>query len=250
METLRAHDPASIAQQLKILADHPQQVLVLKTTHAICGLRPRRRGRGLQRCLIDKKQSAAFKPFCDKIEKARDGDDVLKAQLIEKCDHAAADLAQIAQGQETFVANLAEHAKKYTDAELKILRRGETVTPDLLDKITGEIFGLAQGLFAAHPYLKKLPRFQGLSNSFLFRYAVVGYVIVLRCIKEGGATGASPENIRNQMVDAMMATYATFFGGFMSDDKRAVELLDTAKDLLKLYTRGIKDAKSAKQVAG
>lgn len=233
METLRGRDPGSILQQVEILSEHPKQVLLLKTTHAICGLRPRRRGRGLQKRLIDKKQSAAFKPFCEKIEKAKDGDVGLRAQLSEKCDNAEADLAQIAQRQETFVANLAEHAKKYTEDELKILRKGEPLTPGLLDKIIKEILSLAAALFAAHPHFKKLPRYEDLPNSFIFRYAVVGYVIALRCIKEGGAAGATPENIRNQMVDAMMVAYSTFFDGFLSNDKKANELYETARDLLK-----------------
>jgi hypothetical protein len=32
--------------------------------------------------------------------------------------------------------NLAEHAKKYTDAELKILRKGEPINAEFFDKIT------------------------------------------------------------------------------------------------------------------
>jgi hypothetical protein len=133
METLKMGDAKAISDQLQIVAEHPTQVLALKTTHAISGLRSRRRSRGLQRRLIDKKQTAAFKPFCEKVEGAKNGDQVLQRQLREKCELAASDLNKIAKGQDTFAANLAEHAKKYTEAELRFLRKGEPVTPELFN---------------------------------------------------------------------------------------------------------------------
>jgi hypothetical protein len=67
----------------------------------------------------------------------------------------------------------------------------------------------------------------------------VDYVVALRCIKEGGAGGASAEKIRNHLVDAMFVAYATYFDGFLSNDKNANELYETTCDLLKIYHREI-----------
>jgi hypothetical protein len=237
-ETLKGRDPTSIYSQFQTLAEHPKQVIALKTTRAVSGLRSRR-GRGLQRRLIDKNQTAGFKLFCDKLEQAKNGDEVVREQLAKKCDLAIAELDQIANGQNRFAANLAEHAKNYTDAELKILRKGEPITPELLAKITRQILKLAFFLFAAHPYFKRPPRLKQLPNAFLFRYAVAGYIVALRCLKEGGPGGASAESIRNQLVDAMFAAYATYFDGFLSDDQKANELYETTCDLLKIYHRDI-----------
>jgi hypothetical protein len=39
METLAGGDPTSICEQFEILAEHPKQVIFLKSTHAISGLR-------------------------------------------------------------------------------------------------------------------------------------------------------------------------------------------------------------------
>ena len=135
------------------------------------------------------------------------------------------------------MANLAEHVKKYTEAELAILTKGKPVPKALLSKITGEILALANVMFWAHPYFKRQPPLRKLSNAFLFRYAVAGYVVALRCIKEGGAPGASAKNIGNQIVNSMIAAYATYFDGFLSGDQRAQQVYDTACDLLKIYHR-------------
>lgn len=235
METLAGGDPTSICQQFQILAEHPKQVIFLKSTHAIGGLRARRRSRGLQKRLIEKDQTANFKRFYEKLELAKGGDAAAKRQLAGKCDAAVAELGAIRKAQETYAKNLAEHAKKYTDAELAILTKGKPIPKELLAKITGEIRALANAMFAAHPYFKRQPPLRKLSNAFLFRYAVAGYVVALRCLKEGGANGASSKNIGNQIIDTMIAAYATYFDGFLSADKRAQQIYDTTCDLLKVY---------------
>jgi hypothetical protein len=249
MERLRGGDLESICQQIELLIQHPKQVLVLKTTHAVAGLRKRRR-RGLQRRLIDKEQTQGFEEFCKKLELARKGDNELRKQFAEKCKLAAADLAVIAKGQDTYAANLAEHAKKYSEAELDILQKGKPITADLLKKIKGNILDLAQALFEAHPYFKKLPAVKNLPNSFLFRYAISGYVVALRRIKEGGANGASAEKIRSDLVDAMIVAYATYFDGFSSEDQKAKEIHETTCDLLKHFHEEIKAFAGNKQTSG
>ncbi|MGY4473999.1 hypothetical protein [Bradyrhizobium sp. USDA 3364] len=240
MEALASGDAASICERFKILAEHPDQVRVLKSTHAISGLRAKRRSRGLQKRLIERDQTANFKKFYATLERARDGDEPAKRLLAQKSAAATTEIAQLRKGQETYTANLAEHAKKYTDAELAILAKGKPIPQELFSKITGEIVELADNMFMAHGYFKKQPPTRTLSNAFIFRYAVAGYVVALRCIKEGGAQGASAKNIGNQIIDAMIAAYATYFDGFLSEDKRAQQIYETTGDLLKFYHNDIK----------
>jgi hypothetical protein len=239
METLRGGDLESVFRQFETLTMHPKQVLVLKTTHAVAGLRKRRR-RGLQRRLVDREKTGGFEAWCKKLDLARKGDIELRKQFAEKCERAAADHAELAKAQDTYAANLAEHAKKYTEAELNILRKNEPITAELLKKIKGHILDLARALFEAHPYFKAVPAVKHLPNAFLFRYAISGYVVALRRIKEGGANGASAEKIRNDLVDAMIVTYATYFDGLSSKDQKANEIHATTCELLKHFHDEIK----------
>jgi hypothetical protein len=181
---------------------------------------------------------------------ARKGDNELRKQFAEKCALAAADLAELAKGQDTYAANLAEHAKKYSEAELNILRKIEPITAELLKNIKGHILDLAQALFEAHPYFKKLPAVKHLPNAFLFRYAISGYVVALRRIREGGANGASAEKIRNDLVDAMIAAYATYFDDLSSRDQKAKEIHETTRELLKRFHEEIKAFAGSQQNAG
>jgi len=154
-------------------------------------------------------------------------------------DFAAKLLAELAKGQDTYAANLAEHAKKYSETELNILRKNEPIPLELLRKIKGHILDLARALFEVQPYFK-LPAVKDLPNTFLFRYAISGYVVALRRIKEGGASGASAEKIRNDLIDAMIAAYATYFDGLSSGDQKAKEIRETTCDLLKHFHEEIR----------
>ena len=74
-------------------------------------------------------------------------------------------------------------------------------------------------------------------------------MVALRCTKEGGAQGASAKNIGNQIIDAMIAAYATYFDGFLSEDKRAQQIYETTGDLLKFYHHDIKRFEEASAAA-
>jgi hypothetical protein len=86
----------------------------------------------------------------------------------------------------------------------------------------------------------------------MFRYAIAGYVVALRCLKEGGPSGASAENIRNQIIGAMFVAYATYFDGFLSNDLRAQEIYEATSELLKFHHHNMKlfeEERSAAQQA-
>jgi hypothetical protein len=70
--------------------------------------------------------------------------------------------------------------------------------------------------------------------------------VALRCLKEGGPHGASPENIRNQIIDAMLAAYGTYFDELLSDDRRAREIYETTNQLLKFYHHDIQAFKGSR----
>ncbi|MEZ2142256.1 hypothetical protein AAE026_08110 [Bradyrhizobium sp. DN5] len=105
LETLKIGDATGISDQLAICAERAKQIKVLKPTYSVAGLRSRRRSRGLQRRLVDKNQTAFFKTFCDKVEGAKDGDQLLQKQLKGKCEAAVSDLQTIVKNQETFTGN-------------------------------------------------------------------------------------------------------------------------------------------------
>ena len=123
-------------------------------------------------------------------------------------------------------------AKTYSPVELKILRRRETHTPQMLEKLVQNVLLLANELFKGHPGVVDAPRPLRMRDAFIFRYALCGYIAILKRIEDGGAAKTKPEKLRNDVIDVNFATFATYFDGLLSADKRASEIHAEAKLLL------------------
>lgn len=131
---------------------------------------------------------------------------------------------------------VAEHiegvAATFTTDELRALRtRGKV--PDCLDeKIMKNIMLVAGLLFKDQPRAGKLPPWNEAPNTFIFRLAICLYLWALNWISVGGAKGAKPTTIRNDMVDLNFAAYATFFDGLLTSNQKLLQLY---RDALKVY---------------
>jgi hypothetical protein len=147
---------------------------------------------------------------------------------------ADAQLKRMLDAQATYAANLEEHAKGYTDAELKALRKREPMSIDMFDKVFGNIVGRATLLIAGNPNIRELPPAAELPYTFIFRYALTGYLLDLGWMAVGGAKGVKAERIRNDIIDATLAAYATYFQGLLSNDVKAQEVYGDAKAFVKL----------------
>ena len=92
---------------------------------------------------------------------------------------------------------------------------------------------LAEHLFKDHPGVTQLPRGPEVRNTFIFRYALCGYVSILTRLADGGAGNTKPEKLRNDVIDVNFATFATYFDGLLTADKRAGEIYAEADVLLR-----------------
>ncbi len=233
MEALKGDTLASIFKSIEILAEFPDQVEVLKSTSIICQLKGRRCG--MTRRMIDKGQTTGFASWLHGLARAKTGDEDLQRQLLEAGKDADAHMNRMLSDAQTYAKNLVEASKHYAQAELKILRKGEPITEELFDKITKNILEMAAFLFAAHPGIKELPPASELPYTFIFRYAMCGYLLALRWLSLGGFKDAKPERIRNDIVDVTFSAYGTHFQGVLSGFAMTHEIHDNARALLKLF---------------
>ena len=210
----------------------PKQVIVLKSTGVICELKGRRCG--FTRRMIDKDQTKGFSDWCEDLARAKANDKELQRQLLEAGKEADAHLNRMLDDQITYAENLEEASKHYTNAELKALRTHELISQETFGKIFRNICNMAALLFLANPNMAELPPARELPNTFIFRYALAGYLVAIRWMEVGGAKNVRPDKIRNDIVDATYTAYATYFQGFLSDDAKAKEIYDDTKSFLGL----------------
>ena len=231
MEAYKGDALKSIYSSMDILARHPEQVIVLKGTEDICALNGR--AAASPELLIDDVQTREFPEYCQHLLTAKGGDLSLQAQLLENGREATAYIQRMLKDMPTLSSGIDLMAKTYSPEELKILRRRETHTPQMRERLVRNVLLLAAQFFKEHPSVTELPRGPEVRNTFIFRYALCGYVSILKRIEDGGAGKTKPEKLRNDVIDVNFAAFATYFDGLITSDKRARQIYAEAEFLLR-----------------
>lgn len=218
MEAYKGDTLNSIYKSMRVLSAFPSQVIVLKNTRVVCGLRGRTAG--LQRRLIDNARTTGFANYVRSLERAEAGNVAVQTELLELGCEAEAHLQRMLLDAETTAEALAEIGTKYSKAERAAIRSGEPYSHEMVDRIVQDVIAIAGVQFSQHPNVTHRPTFQELPNTFIFLSALCTYLLALEWIAHGGAIDASPAKLRNDFVDMHFAAYATYFDGLMSADAK------------------------------
>lgn len=230
LEALKGNALVNIVKSTEILADFPGQVRVLKPIDAVSGLKGRKKG--LKKRFTSGGATRSFKKWCAKRARAAAGDRQMVDQIERAGEAAAEQLAAMLEDTAGFADNIEDATSDFTDEELGILRRREPITADMAVKIFEGVMRLTLKFYALHPGIDELPPANEVPYTFIFRMALCAYIHALRWRVAGGAAGALPERMRNDIIDVTYAAYATCFDGLLSKDQKAKEIYDNSMWLL------------------
>ncbi len=217
----------SMVASMAILADFPNQVIVLKRSATIQKLKLSADGN--QRRMIDASRTKDFPHFCRQLMAAKDGSDFYAAQVRNHGIDAAkyADESLEAAGEiHEFVCGL---ATGFTDNQLAQFRDSQTWSDDLFIKVKGHLLEMAVEIHSTASI-----DIQKLRYSLTFRYVMCCYLMALRWISNGKPP-KNPAKVRNHVFDCGFAAYATFFDGFLSCDREALITYKQAVSMLKRF---------------
>ncbi len=215
---------------MEILAEYPKQVVVLKGTQVVCDLSGR--DATSQESLIDKSQSLEFPEYCRQLLAAKSGDLSFERQLLEHGREATRHMDRMLCDMPTLSKGIDLMMKADAPVKLQKLREGNHLPHAMHHKLVQDVLSLATELFKTHPTVTETPTLPDLRDTFIFRYALCSYILILRGIECGGVK-TNPEKLRNDVVDVNFATYATYFDGLLTADKKAGEIYEDAKLLLR-----------------
>jgi hypothetical protein len=230
MEAYKADTLDMLYRSMAVLGEFPRQVIILKGTQAVCGLSGR--AAGLQRRMIDQQQTRGFAEYCRHLAAARAGNLSIQAQLLEYARTARLQMERILLDVQDFAGALEGIADMFDSNELQILRKCEAFTPDMARTIMHQILGSASALFARHPRAPRLRPTRELPNMFLFRTALCMYILGKRWLSVGGAHQARPERLRNDLIDVNFATFATYFDGLLTADRKSMATYEETRWVL------------------
>jgi hypothetical protein len=230
MEAHKGDTLKSIYRSMDILCGFPRQVVILKSTSVVCGLSGR--ASGLQRRLIDQNQTGQFPEYCRHLRAAQAGDLEIRQQLLEHGRVATDQIARVLKDVVPLTEVFSQMAKVFSKDEISILRKTAVLTDPIMNKLIHNVMMLAAMFFRNHPRVFHIPDARELPNTFIFRFSLCGYLLLLEWISQGSQPYVRHEKLRNDLVDLNFAVFATFFDGLLSADKKALRIYDRAKDIL------------------
>lgn len=223
MEAYKGDTLESIYKSMAILAEFPIQVLVLKATSVVCGLR------GGASELIDLEQTSGFPNYVHKLNLARLGDKSLERSLLELGKNADSHMNRMLRSSPTIASAIDGIVK---DRKRRpYVGKVDTSEPQLIH--IKDVMLLAAMLFRNHSCVTGFPTSEALPQTFIFRVALCALLVALDWGTNGSrAVKANVDKVRNDMVDAHIAAYATLFDGLLSNDAKMIRIYEGASRFL------------------
>lgn len=234
MEAYKGDGLKSIYKSMEVLSEFPSQVVVLKSTGVVCGLRGRQKG--LERRMIDGKQTSEFEHYCAMLARGKSGDKAVQKAILEHSkvanEHMAVILADVVDLPDVF----GDMAADFTAEELAVFRKRLPYTNQLFEKLVKSTMTLAAILFKKHPNAK-WPPLHELAYTYPFRFALCAYLLFERWVADGRPKVIKAEKLRNDMVDMSFTTFGTFFDGLLTADKKLGSIYGDAASLVRIICK-------------
>ncbi len=237
MEAYKGNTLESIYKSTEILAEFPQQVIVLKGTTEVGKLSGR--SSGLTKRMVWTEVTQGFQNYCDHLKLARLGNRQLEKQLLEHGAAATEHLEKILADAAHLQDAMKDVSNIFSPAEIRALRTDGNYPPELAKKTMELVDELAVQARKAHPHGVKCPQYHELPNTFLYRTSLIHIVYMLQWMRMGSPVRTHPKKVSNDMVDVNFVTYATYFDGILRHDKKLHELHYESRYLLGLIIRNV-----------
>lgn len=217
MEAHKGDPVKNICQSMKVLCQHPRQVIILKGARQI--IRENQTPSSLNvEVFIDEDQTKHFTESCNVIKQAEKGNPRAIMPIKERGRQATEEMERLQRDAIKVAQGIIAISKTFDPNHLRILRRHDSIPEALGDKIIKDILILSALTIRDHPDTKRVPTARELRNTYLFRYSLCCYLLVLDWLEKGGLNNSNVEKIRNDLIDMSYAAYATFFDGILSKD--------------------------------
>ncbi|MBY2967255.1 hypothetical protein HF251_32015 [Rhizobium leguminosarum] len=149
MEAYKGDTLISIFRSMKIVCEFPRQIIVLKTTGRICSLAGR--ARGLQRRMIEERQTREFPNFCGRLQAAEEGDAFMQRQLLESGRAADKQMDRILASAPILPGAIKELRQTFRAEELRAIRLDQPFPDTLVEKAMKFIIELTFMAMSTHP---------------------------------------------------------------------------------------------------
>ncbi len=232
IEAYKGDTLKGIYKSYEILSKYPKQVHILKRTKIACGLSPK--NKGLRARFIDNSETKSFPRFCKDLRAAQRGDKKIERAILE---HGSAANQFMGEAEDN-AKNMKEEVEKIfaglSKDDKRKLREGRPYPESISKKIITDILIITREAFELHSNFNGFINVPLVHNYYIFRYAVSSYFLALRWKLTGGINDARPDRLRNDAIDMQIISFSTFFDGILTNDNKAIEILNDVNWLIRM----------------
>ena len=236
MDSYKGNTLKSVPLSYAILCTYPRQVILLKGSEITQHYLDRVSNPQLR--LIAKDQTGDFCEFCRVLKSAGHTEHV-QQQLLDLGRAADSHMDLMIAEAIKLAALLPTLREAYTASELATLQAQDGLPDDLARKVINQVMWVTAERLSAIRVPKK-PTFDQVLDSLIFREQLCLYIWTI--FSMSGATPSNAARIRNDVIDATHAAYATYFDGILSKDALPNKIygiarswLDTMEGALRRY---------------
>lgn len=221
----------TVPKSIEILARYPKQVEMLRTSQSLLGFSGR--SAGLQQRLIDNRRSRAFPHYCRLVAAAVAGDAQGQEEIRRTAHVASTHIASLIDAAPTIIDLFQRHAMRFSPEEMVVLRTGQPRSWVTQRKLIDVVFESAVDVAKTTGAIRPPFRPEEILNLPVFRYCLSMMLLFIRWVEGGRQTGARPKLVANDVIDANIAAYATYFDGVLSADEKLLSLHREARHVLR-----------------
>jgi hypothetical protein len=229
VESFRGDVPDGIVQSWATLRDFPNQVIMLKAPRLIAPIDCS--SPGMAKIMVDKGQTAGVKTFSRVLDEASAGNRVRIAQLQQRHDWSRDHTNRMIAETIPASSQIEEISSAFSEDEISRIRKQQALKESTVATIFEIVDSMAANAIYDGPIKVRPPLHHHRVNHFLWRRALVHAIYLLQLI-ERGAVQRADGKVRNDTIDALLSTYATYFGGIMTSDRMPEVLHLEARHML------------------
>jgi hypothetical protein len=203
---------------LQHLRHYPDQVLILRGAPEVVREQDKLGLAFTSNDLVDRAQTDHFAQFCRDIDAAVQGDSSLVHQIQLQGKAAATQLVTFRGGAVNVAKGIKGIAEKLDADRLKRIRNNAQFTASDIEWFLAVLKQLATIMIEDYPYATRWPEPDALRESWIFRYALAGCLLMRWWIQNGGLGSAL--GLGNDMIDMTIATNGTYFDGVWTKDNK------------------------------
>lgn len=232
LEAMKGADSYNMKKSFEIVAKYTNQIQALKGLDEIMMIDYNLTD--FKETFISEKLTLILQKFCLRVSRADDSDTEDAKDLARRSRYAAECIDKMT-GISILISKIIETYIKEMDKNfVKYIRTGKKWTIDEYEIVCTHVHKMCEKAFKKI-YGTQLPERENILNHYIFRSNLSTFFLALKWVTEHGWTSYPANKMRNDMIDMFYVTFATYFDGVLSNDRKINLIYRQAIDFITFF---------------